>query len=63
MVDPTEVGEVTGKILCFDSEFCQFYIDFQGHEVGLGLGMELGAKSRCMSVGFCPSLGQQSILV
>ena len=49
-----------------------FYVDFRGHEVGLGawvglgvvvwvgLGMELGTKSRRLWVGLCPLLGQQS---
>ena len=46
------LGEETGKGQLQGNDFCQFYRDFQGHEVELvlwvGLGMELGTKSRCL---------------
>ena len=29
------------KPITRDNDFCQFYRDFQGHEVGLGLGLGL----------------------
>ena len=32
------VGEVMGKSQLTGNDFCQFYTDSQGHEVGLGLG-------------------------
>ena len=57
---------MTGKNQLTGSDFYQFHMDFQCHEVGLDLGigvgeglvrMELGTKCRCLTVGFCPSLG------
>ena len=38
------VGEVTDKGQLRGKDFCQFYRDFQGHEVGLGIGIGLGME-------------------
>ena len=44
------LGEVTGKSQLKGNDFCQFYRDFQGHEIGLGVGvgagMELSTKGK-----------------
>ena len=65
----TLAGKVTAKSRFTDNDFCQFYREFQVHELGLGLwvglglglGMVLGTKSRCLWVGFCQLLSQQSL--
>ena len=36
------LGEVTAKSQLTGNDFCQFYRDFQGHEVGLGLRVGYG---------------------
>ena len=33
------IGEVTGKSQLIGNDFCQFYWDVHGHEVGLGIGV------------------------
>ena len=55
----TVVVEVTDKGQLKGNDFCQFYRDFQGHEVGLGVGLELGTKSGCLWPSFSRALGQQ----
>ena len=48
---------MTGKSQLTGNDFCQFYRDFQGHKVGIGVGVELAfahhlANNQCTPAGY-----------